>query len=621
MRPVRIAVCVLALAVVACGPGGGGSDGGSGGGTGGSGGGAAGGSGGGSGGGVAGGSGGGAGGGVAGGSGGGSGGGVAGGSGGGSGGGVAGGSGGGAGGGAGGGVAGGAGGGAAGGAGGGAGGGSGLATPTNVAVAYRSGTTVRVSWANVATGATGTLVERAPTATGSWQRVGTATGAATYLDDPTVALSTQYWFRVTAVNGVTLGTPSAAVTVTPPAVPSAPAAPTGLTVSQITAASMKLDWTHPGTNVKGFRVERLMNYTGYEYVKVADLGATARTFTDTCLRPNNTPHLYRVTAYNEVGTASVTLANNAYTLASTVAPTTAPSNLAATAVTANSYRIQWTNACTQADRILVEVATGPGYTNWASVLPSSQPYFMNDATWFLYTNLPVGSSYRFRVSAGNDRGFTATTGPITVNGPTSFPAGTGAIGIYADYDNTKVYTDLVPSINATAYPTGGLIVGCFWSYNTFLGMQDFMCYSSALHFPLSGTAVGGASFNLAGKTIDRALLVLSTSAIPVNASNYQVSAIAQTWSTSTLNGNTSLQLYSAGSSLQGSPVAWGPYVFDVTTIVRNWVSGTFQNHGVLVEDAEYVFPYNDLIRTSFFWSTDAFNGDPKNRPTLWVDYH
>jgi hypothetical protein len=42
---------------------------------------------------------------------------------------------------------------------------------------------------------------------------------------------------------------------------------------------------------------------------------------------------------------------------------------------------------------------------------------------------------------------------------------------------------------------------------------------------------------------------------------------------------------------------------------------------VLLEDAEYVFPYGDYIRTTFFFSTDAFNADPNNRPTLWVDYH
>jgi hypothetical protein len=442
--------------------------------------------------------------------------------------------------------------------------------------------------------------------------------------DTGLTVGAQYWYRLTAVSGAASGTPSSVVTATPPAVPTTPTAPGALTVGQLTAVSAVVTWTHPGTNLKGFKVERLMNYTGYAYQQVADLPGSARSFSDSCLRPG-TPYLYRVSAFNEAGATATATSALATTSAPAAAPAGPPTGFKATQLTQSTYRVEWTPSCSTADRLLVEAAPGPGFTAWTSVLGTTQPYFMSDATWFIYADLPANTTQHLRVSAGNAVGFSATSAEVAVSGPTtaSLPSGAAQVGIYADYDNTKVFTDALPNINATVYSMGGLTVGCFYSYNTLIGYQDFMCYSAAVHFPLSGTSSAGTSFSLAGKTVDRAYLVLSTSSLPVDVTNYSASAIAQAWSTSTLNGNTSLSLYTDGASTQGSPTAWGPYVFDVTLIVRNWVSGTFQNNGILLEDAEFIFPNADLIRTSFFFSTDSYNGagNEKNKPTLWVDYH
>ena len=155
-------------------------------------------------------------------------------------------------------------------------------------------------------------------------------------------------------------------------------------------------------------------------------------------------------------------------------------------------------------------------------------------------------------------------------------------------------------------------------------MQDFICYSTLVHFPLSGTATDGVTaFNLTGRTIDRAYLVLGVASPPINPTNLQAHAVATAWNTNTVTGITDLSLYTNGGQLQGSPLYYGPYAFNVTTIVQNWANGSFGNNGILIEDAEYVFPLGDAIRTSWFWSTDTghFNASPVNRPTLWVDYH
>jgi hypothetical protein len=506
-----------------------------------------------------------------------------------------------------------------------------LAAPTSLAVVYASATRLHLTWANDPPASTGTEIERATAAAGPFTALAKTApaGATSFDDDDGIALSTQYYYRVRALDGSTVSGASNVATIAPPPIPAPCPAPGSITTTVLSDQSIKVDWTHSGVDVKGFRVEEHMNFTGYDYVLVADLPASARSYTDLCLRPG-TPYVYRVTAYNEASTTSITTPTNTTTLPPAAAPaaSSGPSNLHATQLTATSYRIEWTNHCSTADRILVEVSLPP-FTSFASVLggtctgaASDTGCFLSDATYFSYVDLPVGSSYEFRARAGNSLGFSANSNVIVVNGPAAPPPPTGgSIGVFADYDNTKTLTDLLPQVNATVYPTGQLSVGCFWSYNVVLGIQDFICSSAAIHFPLKGTTTSNAAFDLTGKTIDKATFVLSVASPPVDPTNYSVSAISSPWSTNTLSGNTSLMLYAGGSTEQGSPTSFGPYAFDVTAIVQSWANGSYQNDGLLVEDAEYVFPDGDFIRTSFFYSTDSFNGYSQNRPTLWVDYH
>lgn len=499
--------------------------------------------------------------------------------------------------------------------GGGGGGGGNSPAPTGLTATYIAGNTVRLEWTNVATEGSGTRIERRPASGGSFEEIAVTDALATqeFEDAQDIALETQYEWRVRTVADDGAGKPSNIATDDPPPVPDPPAAAAGLTATVVNVNGIKLDWTHAGTDVAGFRIERKINYgDGFPWHYVAELPADARTYTDDCLL-TATPYLHRVIAYNGANVEEmIETPNHTFTGAATMAPN-APINIAAIRLTPDSYRIQWENVCGQQDRLFVEVSVnGAAYQN---VLSGTQR-FSGDATWFLYVDLPQGSTYVFRVTAENTMFGATTSQTATATGPAAPPPATGGwISIPADYDNGRIYSDLVPSANATAYPAGKLPVGCFWSFNTFLGIQNFMCYTAAIHFQLSGTG-----FDLTGKTIDEAYLVMGVSSPPINPTNINCTAIATPWSQSTLNGNQSLNLYGQGASVQGSPAIFGPYAFDVTTIVQNWASGSAANHGILLEDAEYVFPYDSLIRTSWFFSTDEFGGDPKNKPTLWVSY-
>ena len=506
--------------------------------------------------------------------------------------------------------------------GGGGGGGSSDNGPlSELDAAYASAITVDLEWTNDADAATGVLVQRSTDNSGPFDDLATIAGdATTYRDQSGLELETQYYYKVVVVGGADEGGSSRVATPGDPIpVPQEPEPADSISTTVIGATAIDVSWVHSGDNILGFRLERLMNFTGgFTYQLIADLGPDVRLYHDTCLSPK-APFKYRITAYNETGaTAVLETLPNTFTLDATLAPS-APTNLQAIPLNADSYRIQWENICSEAQGILPEVnVNGGGYQ---LVLPAGQ-YFAPDATHFFYIDLPMGSSYEFKLTAFNDLYAATSSATATAVGPSVPPPPTGGwIGIYADYDNTRVFTDLGPTSNATAYPNGNLISGCFWNFNTFLLIQDFICYSSAIHFPMSGTTTGLDSFSLAGKTIDQAVVVLSVSSVSLSPTNLSLYAIATPWSTGTLNGNTNLSVYNAGASIQGSPVGYGNYGIDVTTIVQNWANGSASNNGVLLDDAEYVFPYASIIRSSFFYSTDSYNGSYDNKPTLWVNYH
>lgn len=500
---------------------------------------------------------------------------------------------------------------AAGCSGGGGGGGGEKTDLRNLDVEYTSGSSVLLEWTNDAPDATAVQIERGLDSEGPFDILSsTEPAAATEYEDFGLEIGTRYWYRVRPIAGGVEGDPSRARSATPPEPPEAPVPVAGITVTPNSSTSMHVEWTHDGENVKGFRVERLMNFVGWGYEPVANLPADAREFDDTCIAPN-APYRYRITAYNDAGNVGVVeSAANVMTPAATTAPAAAGA-ITLTQLNDDSYRVSWANPCSTGEYILVEHSiNGGAFTN---VLGSG--YFGPDATYFDYVDLTPGVTYalrlRYETSAAGAGAYSPTANPTAPAAPP--PAGGGSITIAADYDNTKAYSDLVESINTSAYPNGHLVVGCFWSMNTFLGIQNFICYSSAIHFPASAISA------LNGKTITSAYLVLGVSDIPINPTNINVYGITSTWNTSTLNGYQSLSLSGTGASVAISPSSY-MYVRDVTGIVQGWANGTIPNNGIFLEDAEYVFPYDSLIRTSFFYSADDYGGNVANKPTLWIDY-
>ena len=118
--------------------------------------------------------------------------------------------------------------------------------------------------------------------------------------DSTVAAETTYYYAVLALSQDGDGQQSDTVSATTPAVPQPPAAPTGLTASQVAHDSVTLSWTDPeDTSITGYRVLRGTDANSLSAI-AQDTGNTSTEYTDTTVAAE-TAYYYAVLALSADG--------------------------------------------------------------------------------------------------------------------------------------------------------------------------------------------------------------------------------------------------------------------------------------------------------------------------------
>jgi Fibronectin type III domain len=78
------------------------------------------------------------------------------------------------------------------------------------------------------------------------------------------------------------------------------ASPTGLTATAYSSTQINLAWSETSTNETGFAIERCTGSTCTNFVQVATVGASVKTYSSTGL-VTKTAYRYRVRAYNGGG--------------------------------------------------------------------------------------------------------------------------------------------------------------------------------------------------------------------------------------------------------------------------------------------------------------------------------
>lgn len=284
---------------------------------------------------------------------------------------------------------------------------SSVPTPINLTAAVTAPTQITLRWTDQNIGEIGFDIERSTVnATTGFTVIGTSAALAgtglqgTYVDN-SVTAGVRYWYRVKARFSLTsTSDPSNVVNIM------AIAPPTNLTavINQFNRTTVDLTWTTNAMNAIGTVVERSLT-PNVGFTNIANLGVT-NNFSNSGL-VENTRYFYRVA--NLAASQQSDYSNEA----SILTGITPPSNLQATATSANVIVLRWADNSANESGYRVERQNAAGVFTLLSSLPAN-------STEFTDTGLLPDTRYTYRVSA---IGLDGNTGIYTDNASAlTFPA-------------------------------------------------------------------------------------------------------------------------------------------------------------------------------------------------------
>ena len=231
----------------------------------------------------------------------------------------------------------------------------------------------------------------------------TVAGDVTSLDFTGLTPGTTYYFQVAAFNLGGSSAWSAPWTETTIAPPAAPAAPSGLSTTNVTETSLALNWVNNElvNPVDGFTVQIATDSgfsVGLQEFTVAG-NVTSLDFTG--LTPSTT-YYFQVNAFNLGGTSAWSAPWTETTLATPATPPAAPSNLSVTNYTLSSLTLAWMDNSSTEDGFRVQIATDKNFTqNFRTVDVAA------GVTSYQFTLLAPNTKYYMRVAAFNVAGSSA----------------------------------------------------------------------------------------------------------------------------------------------------------------------------------------------------------------------
>jgi len=164
-----------------------------------------------------------------------------------------------------------------------------------------------------------------------------------------------------------------------------PAAPGMLNASGVTATSVALEWTDQATNEDSYEVERKTGAQG-TYARIAVLASNTAAYNDEGLAPDTT-YFYRVRAVNVYGASAYS--NEVQVTTFPAGGIAVPSGPSADIVLNDQVRLSWTDNSTGETAYVVEVDSGGGFQDWASLPP--------DTTSYTVSGLSPSTAYAFRI--------------------------------------------------------------------------------------------------------------------------------------------------------------------------------------------------------------------------------
>jgi len=188
-----------------------------------------------------------------------------------------------------------------------------LAAPTALTATPSSTSVIGLTWTAPSGTVTGYKIERESPTGGGFSVISANTGtSATSYSSTGLTASTEYNYRVSAINSAGTSAASSAASANTHGVPSQV---TGLAVTTTSTSVLGLTWSTPAANgaaITGYKIERSLDNSSWSTVS-ADTGNTNTSYSDTGLS-SGTQYYYRVSAINSNGNGSASASANTFTL-------------------------------------------------------------------------------------------------------------------------------------------------------------------------------------------------------------------------------------------------------------------------------------------------------------------
>jgi hypothetical protein len=286
--------------------------------------------------------------------------------------------------------------------------------PSGLQATPQSSSRIDLAWADNSATETQFRIERR-TGGGSFAQVATEGANTTTHSDGGLAAGTSYTYRVRACNSggcsAYTGEASATTLATP-----APAPPSGLTATTVSAGRIDLAWTPGSGDATELRLERRVN--GGPFSLRHTMGAGTTEFSDLQVSADNA-YTYRIEACTGGG-----LCSDWSNEASAVTPPVPPSGLAAAAESTSAIRVTWTDDVRTEDAFQVQrMPAGGSFTDIAT-LPAG-------STELLDQGLSPETAYTYRVRSCNAAGCSAYTAAVTATTRLPAPSSLSAVAVNA----------------------------------------------------------------------------------------------------------------------------------------------------------------------------------------------
>jgi FtsP/CotA-like multicopper oxidase with cupredoxin domain/fibronectin type 3 domain-containing protein len=245
---------------------------------------------------------------------------------------------------------------------------------------------VTLAWTDNATNETSYDVYRSDNG-GAFAVIDTLPADSVIYADTTVASGNHYEYQVAAVNA---GGSSYSNIVAVDWTGAAPAAPTNLAATVLSATQVQLDWTDNAINETGYIVER-SDDGGATFAVVATLGADTVTYIDGTVGAGNS-YIYQVAATNNAGQSGY---SNQATV--DVLLPAAPLNLSATNVSRTGFTFNWEYPFPQPDGFEIQISSNGNFNTIEQLFPDVAA----DSTSLVISGLTRNTRYYVRIRAFN----------------------------------------------------------------------------------------------------------------------------------------------------------------------------------------------------------------------------